>query len=193
MSLGYSVYIVTMIKKWCNKKPCSEFMARCVLWVTGVSRTNSQSIWLRAPLSTSQLGRSIFAFGPWFPQLRMDRFLARHPPWLQLSLSCWKHGRSGGCRWSGSRRAWCRARGGDVSIIHYGDNQRSSVRAEILRGRGTLAVRKATFGHNCSPANPSAGTCPICLPPQASCCRPGGPALKAQGSSLPSASLCPLL
>lgn len=36
MSLGYSICIVTMIEKPCNKKPFFEFVALCVLWVTGV-------------------------------------------------------------------------------------------------------------------------------------------------------------
>lgn len=66
-------------------------MALCVLWVTGVPRRNSQNIWFRSLLHTSQLGRSIFALGSWFPRLQTDRFLAPHPLWLQPSLWRWRH------------------------------------------------------------------------------------------------------
>lgn len=55
------------------------FTALCVLCTTGVSGRNSQYIWFRPRLHVNQLGRSIFAFGPWFPQLKTDWFLAPHP------------------------------------------------------------------------------------------------------------------
>ena len=54
-------------------------MALCVLWVTGVSRRNSQYIWFGPSLHVNHLQRSVFAFGLWFPHLKTDWLRAPHP------------------------------------------------------------------------------------------------------------------
>ena len=171
-------------------------MALCVLWVTGVPRRNSQNIWFRPLLHTSQLGRSLFALGSWFPQLKTDRFLAPHPLWLQPSLRRWRHtkqveaaGRVGNAG-PGTEQGvvvssvLCIA----VTISDVQSGQRFS-EAKALR----LGERRHLATGTTVPSKSQRRKCPVCLPPQASYLRPRGPSLKAQGSALPAASLCPLL
>ena len=163
-------------------------MALCVLWVTGVPRRNSQNIWFRPLLHTSQLGRSLFALGSWFPQLKTDRFLAPHPLWLQPSLRRWRHtkqveaaGRVGNAG-PGTEQGvvvssvLCIA----VTISDVQSGQRFS-EAKALR----LGERRHLATGTTVPSKSQRRKCPVCLPPKPYVSDPGVPHSKPREAPFP--------